>query len=114
MVVEYFGRRAVDWDFVNALSAMAMIVVIPLLQDERNPADFGLYNDHFQSRVALKNAGPHHIVDTVDGIVGFYIDRSTDALKAGETRPVVGMSRQDMHVDRRVHVRGDSPKGVVM
>ena len=56
--------------------AEALVVVVPLLQNERQPAALALGEDDPQLRVTFEHAREDHIEERVDGVVLLFVDRT--------------------------------------
>src|ERR1044071_9126144 len=73
LAVEIFARELFDREAL-AIRAVALVVVVPLLEQERNPADLVLDQDDLQARETLQNAGEDQLVEAVNGLEELRVD----------------------------------------
>src|SRR5213594_782321 len=68
---KFFQREAI------AVDSMALKIIVPLLQDKRNPADLVFDQDQLQSREALQRSGEDQLIQAVNRLKQFLIDAVT-------------------------------------
>src|SRR5579875_3409277 len=96
--------------------AESLKVVIPLLQDERQPTALALGENEPQLRVTIERARKNEVEERVDHVVGLLIDRSSDLLRSLAPTGIakVCVTGQDVQVHRRAGFGGRRPQAIIM
>src|SRR6266540_1854587 len=76
LVVEVFAGEFVDGQPL-ALRAMALEVVVPLLQNKRNPAKLVFDEDNLEFGETLEHAGIDQFVEAVNRLEQFHVDANS-------------------------------------
>src|SRR5688572_624745 len=73
LLVEVFAGTFLD-EQALALGAMAFEVIVPLLQDKRDPAQLVFHKNDFKFGEAFEHAGIDQVVEAIHRLKEFHID----------------------------------------
>jgi len=120
LVVEVFTGEFLDGQAL-ALGAMAFEVVVPLLQDKRNPAKLVLDEDDLELGETLEHTGIDQFVEAVDRLEQFHVnavgllgETGWGISEAEGTASAVAVPAQDVQVDRQAEILRGGPELVIM
>src|SRR5918995_2966472 len=119
LVVEVFAGKFFDEQPLS-LGAKAFEVVVPLLQDKRNPAQLVFDEHNLQLREPFEHTGIDEVIEAIDRLGQFRVDAivlgghsSCGIAEAEGTAATVAVPTQDMQVDRHLEILRGSPELVV-
>src|SRR5687767_3912892 len=120
LVVEVFTGKFFD-EQPLPLGAKAFEVVVPLLQDKRNPAQLVFDEHNFEFRKTFEHTGIDQVIEAIDRLGQFRVDAIVlgghsggGIAKAEGTAATVAVPTQDVQVDRDLEILRGSPELVVM
>src|ERR671930_303018 len=100
---------------------MAFEVVVPLLQNKRNPAKLIFDEDDLQLGKTLEHAGIDQFVEAVDRLEQFHVnaigllgEAGCGISEAEGAAAAVDVPAQDVQVDRHVEILRGGPELVIM
>ncbi len=120
LVVEIFAGEFFDLQTL-ALGAVPFEIVVPLLQDKRNPAELVLDQDDLELGETLEDARIDQVIEAVDRLEQFHVDavglrgHAAGGVSEAEGPPsAVAVAAQDVQVDRHAEILRGLPELIVM
>ena len=90
-------------------------IIVPLLQEEGQPADLTFSHQQLQIGVAIKGPGEDEVEQRIGGIVRLGVGGVLEALHAALLAGLdVGMAGEDMADDGLLGLGAGGPEGLVM
>src|SRR5215813_2008868 len=120
LVVEVFARDFFDGQALS-LRAMPFEIIVPLLQNKRNPAKLVLDEDNLEPGETLEHTGIDQFVEAVDRLEQFHVNAvgllgaaGCGISEAEGTGSAVAVPAQDVQIDRQVEILRGGPELVVV